>query len=342
MRLVTFILCILFFASCHCNQTKESRKSTNQLQVIVAEKSFIELGGQKQYVEITSESNKNPVLLFLHGGPGWPQTPQLRYFNSDLTKTFTLVAWDQSGCGKSYLNDSVPKNLSLNQIINDAHELTQILKQKFHQSKIYLAGYSWGSIVGMHLAEKYPEDYLIYVGISQVINMKKGIIISREWIAQKAKEKSDSETLKILSRLNTSDKTLCNSDLECFILQYGLLNKYNGAIYDPNSEKDEEKSMKAYKDYENYDWNKGFQFSAQHLEKDMFSTDLTYIKRLQLPVIFFQGRHDWNVPSVLVEEFEKNLIAPKKSIVWFEKSGHGLLIEEASNFNKLMISELTQ
>ena len=66
----------------------------------VKEKIFIDLGGEKQYIEITGDSKNNPVLLFLHGGPGWPQTPHLRYFNAALTKHMTVVAWEQSGCGK--------------------------------------------------------------------------------------------------------------------------------------------------------------------------------------------------------------------------------------------------
>lgn len=94
----------------------------------------------------------------MHGGPGWPQTPQLRYFNENLTKSVTLVAWEQSGSGQSYMNNSNPKNLSLDQIIYDAHELTLILKKKFNKDKIYLAGFSWGSIIGLRLALKYPQD----------------------------------------------------------------------------------------------------------------------------------------------------------------------------------------
>ena len=112
-------------------------------------------------------------MLFLHGGPGWPQTPHPMYFNADLTKSLTLVAWEQAGCGKSYMHNPTPKNLNIEQLIRDAHELTQVLKKKFDQDKIYLAGFSWGSILGLQLVNKYPEDYAAYFGISQVIDMNK-------------------------------------------------------------------------------------------------------------------------------------------------------------------------
>ena len=100
---------LIFWSSVCQSQTNPKTEKTKERNTAVDEKSFIELGGEKQYVEITGVSSKNPVLLFLHGGPGWPQTPHLRYFNSDLTKSLILVAWEQSGCGKSYMNNPQPK-----------------------------------------------------------------------------------------------------------------------------------------------------------------------------------------------------------------------------------------
>jgi pimeloyl-ACP methyl ester carboxylesterase len=155
-------------------------------------------------VEMNGNSESNPVILFLHGGPGWPQTPHLRYFNSALTQRVTLVAWEQSCCGRSYLNNPEPDNLSLEQIINDAHELTQLLKQRFHKNKIYLIGFSWGSIPGMILAEKYPEDYSAYFGVTQVVNLRKSMEISRHWIAKQAALQNDQITIEQLKRIEAN------------------------------------------------------------------------------------------------------------------------------------------
>ena len=141
-KAIYLFLLIPFMACHHQDKTNTTSDEENIKDTIVNERSLIALGGEKQYVEMTGVSSKNPVLLFLHGGPGWPQTPHLRYFNADLTKSVTLVAWEQAGCGKSYMYDSMPKNLSVEQLVNDAHELTQLLKKKFHKNKIYLAGFS--------------------------------------------------------------------------------------------------------------------------------------------------------------------------------------------------------
>lgn len=295
------------------------------------------MGGSNQYVEITAASDQQPVLLFIHGGPGWPQTPQLRYFNADLTSAFILATWDQRGCGKSFMNDSTAENLSLDQITADAHELTQYLKTKYKKKKIFLAGFSWGSVVALTLAQKYPEDYFAYVGISQVINIPKGMTVTQDWLRERATAKQDLETLKTLSKLARKDSSLCNGSLSCFMVQYELLSKYHGAVFNPASDKEVEKAVTKYDDYKNYDWNKGFFYSATRLEKDMFGTDFTNLKKLSIPAYFIEGRHDWNVPAVLVDQFVSKLSAPKKKIVWFEKSGHGPLEEEPLKFNKTMI-----
>lgn len=341
--LATLIFVIVTSQNIVSCQNKPSRNLTNldsSLINIKLDSGFVSLGGEKQYVETLSKSNDNPILLFIHGGPGLPETPLLRYFNSELTNAFTLVIWEQRGCGKSFQKNPNPKNITLNQLISDAHELTLLVKKKYSKSKIFLTGYSWGTIIGMNLAIKYPDDYIAYIGISQVINMKKGMEISRKWIESKAKSNHDTTTLNMLRRISLEDPTLCTGDFDCFCKQYELLTKYKGTIYNNQVDEEIEKAKTAYKDYKNYDWNKGLWFSVNHLEKDLFSTDFTDVKQISIPIYFIEGRYDWNVPSILVETFFQNITAPSKHIIWFEYSGHNPLNEEAEKFNDVMINTI--
>ena len=85
---------------------------------------------------------------------------------------------------------------------------------------------------------------------------------------------------------------------------------------------------------------KAFEFSAKNLEQDMYAADFREIKELKLPVYFFVGRHDNNIPATLVEEFAKDLKAPKKEVIWFEKAGHGIMEEEAEKFNKVIVDKI--
>ncbi|MGB5698565.1 alpha/beta fold hydrolase, partial [Muriicola sp.] len=157
MKNIVSILLIIFLLGCQNRENKNTK--TNESTTRVQEKTFVELGGEEQYVEMTGASDQLPVLLFLHGGPGWPQTPHLRYFNADLTEEMILVSWDQAGCGLSYQRNPNPKNLSIESLVSDAHELTLYLKKRFNKEKIVLLGFSYGSVIGLKLAEKYPEDY---------------------------------------------------------------------------------------------------------------------------------------------------------------------------------------
>jgi proline iminopeptidase len=340
----TFFLLItisLFSCSESTKQHVENNSSTID-STSVNEKTFIELGGDKQYVEMTGVSSKNPVLLFLHGGPGWPQTPHLRYFNADLTKSITLVAWEQAGCGKSYMNNPNPKNLSIDQLISDAHELTLILKNKFHQDKIYLAGFSWGSVIGLQLIKKYPNDYAAYFGISQVIDLNKSIELSRNWIKEQAKQKKDTKMLKLVAQLEKQDTTLCKNTLDCFFKKYEFLTEYGGAIYTKEAEAQIKIAETKYDDYKNYDWLKGFMYSCDRLGNALFETNLTSITSVDVPVYFFVGRHDWSLPTIVTEDFFKKLTAPKKEIVWFENSGHEPLEEEPNAFNQAIIDRIVK
>lgn len=339
MKKIVFLLICFLLTACDTQQTSLTQTS-EQPGKKIEEKIFIELGGEQQYVEIRGASDKNPVLLFIHGGPGWPQTPQLRHFNSDLTEDFVLVAWEQRGAGQSFMKNPEPGNMTLEQIVADGHELTQKLKEKFDHEKIYLAGYSWGSIVGMNLAKEYPEDYHAYVSIAQVINMEHGMEISQKWLAEKAKERGDKKTLATLEKLKNPTEDFCKRGMDCFMKQYELITKYGGAVKNTGIEKDLEKAQTGPADYKDYDWMKAFEFSAARLEKDMYEADLWETKELKIPVYFFLGRHDWNVPAVLAEEFAKSLKAPKKEIVWFENAGHGITEEEAEKFNKMMVEKL--
>lgn len=325
---VIIFLCNLVLLACGGGQ--KSAKAVN-------EQIYISLGGEKQYVEIMGTDAGNPVLLFLHGGPGWPQTPHLRYFNSALTKNITVVAWEQAGCGKSYMQNSNPKSVSLEQFINDGHQLTQILKQKFGKSKIYLAGFSWGSVIGLNLANRYPDDYVAYIGISQVIDLRQSIELSRAWIKEQATGKHDTAMLKKVALLEKQDTGFCKDDLDCFFKKYEMLTEYNGAIHNKNSEAEIKIAESKYDDYKQYDWLNAFMFSAGKLGTELFKTNLANIKTLKLPVYFMAGRHDHSLPPAVTQSYVEQLTAPHKEIIWFENSGHEPLEEEAALFNKRMV-----
>jgi len=337
MKNLIFFISIVLLISCQ-NQNKENGQDNQTGNTTpVLEKTFIELGGENQYVEMTGNSDQLPVLLFLHGGPGWPQTPHLRYFNADLTKEMVLVSWDQAGCGKSYLRNSNPKNLNTESLINDAHELTQYLKKKFNKEKIFLLGFSYGSVIGLQLAEKYPDDYYAYIGVSQLINTQENWDVSINWIKEQALLRNDTAALQQLELIEKRDTSVCETELECFMSKYQLLVKYNGTIYKKEIAEEIAKAEKFYDDYKVYDWFEAFNYTASRFGGKQFYIDLSDIKSLGVPVYFMAGRHDWNLPGIVTEKYFQDLKAPYKEFIWFEKSGHEPPEEEPEKFNNQII-----
>jgi pimeloyl-ACP methyl ester carboxylesterase len=128
----------------------------------------IQLGGVEQWILIRGDDTTKPILLFLHGGPGTSQMVVERPCPGELEKNFVVAEWDQRGAGKSY--SAIVPNVEMNirQFISDTHELTELLCQRFQQKKIYLIGHSWGTIVGIMTAQKYPDSYYAYIVIGQV------------------------------------------------------------------------------------------------------------------------------------------------------------------------------
>lgn len=338
MKNILTILVLTLLIGCQNQKNKNAQIRTNENIKIVQEKTFVKLGGEEQYVEMTGASEELPVLLFLHGGPGWPQTPHLRYFNSELTQEMIVVSWDQAGCGLSYLKNPNPKNLSTESLVDDAHELTQYLKKKFNKEKIVLLGFSYGSVIGLQLVEKHPKDYYAYIGVSQLINSQENWDASMEWLKKQAQAKGDTSVLKQLALIDKRDTSVCKTVLDCFMSKYQLLVNYNGTILNPEIANEIEKAEQhVYDDYKDYDWFQAFNYTYSRIGDIQFDTDLTGIESLEIPIIFMAGRHDWNLPGSVAEKFLNRIEAPEKEYIWFELSGHEPPEEEPEKFNKTII-----
>ena len=122
----------------------------------IAELIKVELNGRKQWISIRGWDKNAPVLLFLAGGPGGTQMAAVRYELAKLEKHFVVVNWDQPGSGKSYYAEKT-KNITAQTYIENGYALTEYLKERFSQDKIYLVGESWGSALGIFLVDKYPS-----------------------------------------------------------------------------------------------------------------------------------------------------------------------------------------
>jgi pimeloyl-ACP methyl ester carboxylesterase len=136
----------------------------------VQEGGFVVIGSIKQWVQIRGEDRNNPVLLFVHGGPGASTSPMSSGWQP-WEKYFTVVQWDQRGAGRTYgeTGDATAPTMTLERMTQDGIELAEYLRIHLHKDKIVLVGHSWGSFLGIHIVKQRPELFYAYVGTGQVI-----------------------------------------------------------------------------------------------------------------------------------------------------------------------------
>jgi pimeloyl-ACP methyl ester carboxylesterase len=291
----------------------------------------IELNGLDQKLLIQSDNLNNPILLWLHGGPGTSEMFTTHHCMDSLIHFFTIVHWDQRGKALSYNERIKSSDISFDKILDDAIRLTDLLRKTYKQDKIFLVGHSFGSVLGIHLIEKYPDRYYAYVGIGQVINDSKSREITYRWYANKLKEDKDTIEMAQIHEKKTISRE--------------LINKYKGNFYKGKTLFDVIRESPYY--YEGYleNYTKSMNFVQESISRNpsTFEKDiLNDIVLLKVPVYFFEGRHD-RIPACapeLVVEYIKKIEAPKKEIIWFEESAHHPNIDEPEKFQKILIDKV--
>lgn len=336
------VLGIILFIRKDNSKITEMASTNMGVEIYSVEK--VKIGGIDQWIYITGKDTSKPVLLFLHGGPGYSMMPLLHQYNSELENYFTVVNWDQRGAGLSYSEDISESSMTLEQFVSDTHELTAYLKKRFNQKKIYLAGHSFGTIFGLKAASKYPEDYFAFIGIGQVVSFAQNEQLSYDFALKAATEADNDRAINELTRVGRPDENGRYKNDIGYEVTIGWVEYFGGSIYGKESIADLQYSIlnsDLYKD-EKYKIESGWEFS-QLLFEDEEVVKLDFrnsIKSVKVPVYFFAGVHDYETPSKLVEEYYNILTAPKKELIWFENSAHFPFYEEPSRFNDVMINKV--
>lgn len=304
----------------------------------------VKLGGTNQWIYVTGNDNSKPVLLFLHGGPGYAMMPLLHTYNSYLEKYFTVVNWDQRGAGLSFSPNIPEESMNLKQFVSDTHELTLYLKKRFKQEKIFLAGHSFGTVLGMEAIYNYPNDYQAFVGIGQVVSFASNEQLSYDFALKSAKEANNNKAVKELTRIGRPDANGNYKDDSGYEITVSWVEYYGGSIYGKTSTGDLENiilSSQIYKDNIEKVEN-GWSFSDLLFDdKEVRSLDFrSKIKSVDVPVYFFEGTYDYETPFELVKEYFNILKAPSKELIWFENSAHFPFYEEPQKFNEIMINKV--
>ena len=162
------------------------------------------LGGARQVVNVRGSNCDNPLLIFIHGGPGAVEMPIAWSFQRPWEDFFTVVQYDQRGAGRSYaLNDpdTLAPTLTPDRYRDDAIELIEALRKKYGKRKVFLLGHSWGSLVGLAVAAKRPDLLYAYVGMGQTVDVRAAERAGMAWTEEQARKRGDQEALKGLAAI---------------------------------------------------------------------------------------------------------------------------------------------
>jgi pimeloyl-ACP methyl ester carboxylesterase len=305
----------------------------------------VTLGNMNQWIFIRSIDKDNPILVFLHGGPGAPLCgiPNSRVCDAELIKHYTVVHWDQRGAGKSY-DPSIPvDSMTLDRFVEDCNELIDYLRDRLQAEKVYLVAHSGGTVIGLKTAYRYPEKIHAYVGVCQVINELEGQKASYEFLLEQAEKAGNANTLKKIEEMGSPPFETPEGFLkmESLVGQFGGFTYGKGAMMGMMNLMIHFLASPEYSLVEGFNTvrNLGFVFTMNAMWDELKDVDLSEeIQSIQVPVYFFEGKHDMVTPTVVVEKFYDQLEAENgKELIIFEGSGHMPMIEEKEKYHELLI-----
>ncbi len=300
----------------------------------IDEAKAVQIGGIRQWITVRGRDRRNPILLVIHGGPAAPDLPNRYLFEAPWTDYFTVVEWDQRGAGKTWaLNDplTVARTFGKERIVQDAVELTAYLRATYGKRKIFAMGHSWGTIVGLALAERRPDWLYAYIGVGQIINMREGERIGYDWVLKAAREVGDTQAVKELIAIAPYPEPDGALPMDKIDVERKWSVRYGGLTHGRQSYDFWENAEKLSPDYSEADFkaiDAGSAFSFAKLLPEMAATDFSKLRRLRCPLLIFAGRYDYTTPSAPVLSWYRRLAAPRKRFVWFENSAHMIYAEE--------------
>ncbi|MFO7720401.1 MAG: alpha/beta hydrolase [Gillisia sp.] len=307
----------------------------------ISEKTFISIGGIKQGMIIKSKNQENPVLLYLHGGiPDYFLTQK---YPTGLEDYFTVVWWDQRGSGLSYSADIPAETMNLDQMLCDTKEVTNYLRTRFGQEKIYLMGRSGGTFIGVHAAARAPELYHAYIGIGQMSNQLKSERMAYEYILKKYKEAGNRKMIRKLEASKVTDvipyEYLKLRDKAMHSLGIGTTHDMKtvfSGLFIPSL------TCREYTLKEKFNlWRGKSQLGVHPLWDTMIYTDLTQqANEVNIPVYFFHGIYDYTVSYTLAKKYFKALHAPLKGFYTFENSAHSPHFEEPKRMKAIFVADI--
>lgn len=321
----------------------------NTLTGSLSEKIWVDINGMKQGMFIKSRDVNNPLLLFVHGGPGMPEYWLTRWYPTGLENDFTVVWWEQRGAGLSFSPDIPAETMTAEQFVSDTIAVTEYLRQRFGKDKIYLMAHSWGSYIGIQAAAQRPDLYQAYIGVGQISHQIQSEQLAYQYALDFYENTGDEGMLK---KLKAAPPTLTvplppayEALRDAYMHGAGIgttreMKSVLTGIFLPSWQFREYTLGEKINLWRGKFYSRSREFS---LWDKMQATDLAQkVAELEIPAYFLQGKYDYTCAYPLAKDYFGKLQAPLKGFYTFEQSAHSPMFEEPDRVRQVLREDVLQ
>lgn len=300
--------------------------SGKPLENSLAEKRHVEINGVDMGMVIKSKDLSNPVLLFVHGGPGMPEYFLTEDRPTGLEDLFTVVYWDQRGAGLSYSGTLAEDTLSVDQYVEDTIAVTTYLQESFGQDRIYLMAHSWGTYFAIQAVREAPQLYHAYIAVAQVTDQNESERLAHQFMVDHYSAAGDKKILAKLQKNNSSsdgyrkirDDVMHRAGIGT---THDMTSVVTG-VFLPSLKNRE------YTVTEKVNLWRG-KIALNQNPRLRMSDDLrSKVTALDVPTYFFSGAYDYTANHEMSEQYLKQIEAPVKGFYLFKGSAHSPIMEE--------------
>jgi pimeloyl-ACP methyl ester carboxylesterase len=299
----------------------------------IVEQRFVNIGGIDQWIQLRGEDRDNPVLLVLHGGPGWPNavfTLPLRPWE----RYFTVVQWDHRGAGKTLgrTGKAGSGEMTFERRVADAVEVIEFLRRHLGVDKVVVLAESMGTLTGLPLVNRRPDLVHALVATDLYVNMaanearKYRLTLERLGAAGNAKGVAALEGIGAdparwdLQAWNTNMAWAFRTNVPTPNLDRRLL--FPLALSSP---------LYSLRDLATL--FQGFQWSTAQMFTELMAYDAWRLgTRFEIPFFLFQGESDVITLTTLAEEYFEEVEAPTKGLALIRDAGHFAAFTQPKRF----------
>lgn len=300
----------------------------------INEEMYVDINGTKQWISIYGQDRDNPVLLYLHGGPGSSTSTYDYAFTRKWSDVYTVVTWDQRNCGKSYSSDQNDNTLTYELLMNDGVEMTKYILDYLGKDKITLLGHSWGTYFGCNLVLEYPEYYECYIGTGQLVDFYQNEVAFKEEAVKWAG--NDKESRQLIDKLTVGDFSM-----EYYAARNAIMEKYGYDLFADGTDYNLTAAQIFNPYYSIGDFykyiNSDFSVYEDFLKSDEFNKfSLIGKTDYQVPFYNINGDKDYQTNYLIAQDYFETINAPYKEMYIMKDTTHGLLEAKSEEFSDII------